>query len=447
MIKFQLVKAPMDDGSLPADRWYMPLDLLTVASAAENAGCEAAILDGGILSFGEISKVIGRDVEVVGLSYSVMSIRNLERLARLAHERGALVVLGGQAATASAASLIQEPFVDIVIAGDGELAICEIVKQMAHAKWNPAKIPNGLSYIDHKFVKGPSVEVPSDDIGKFSRFAGRVDPEDYVGQFAEGNTLKNISAVRATNIFSKRGCHGRCSFCARTDKRLRSRDPNEIITEMLDLTRRFHLDYIIDHSDTWIPDLAWVRRFVAERSRLDNGAPKMMIFADARHLSTAAIDLLPEAGIDNVLLGVESASKRILLKNGKPNSKRKIFDAIQRLVDKGIKVSASFVLGLIGEDDASLAETCRFTEQLSYLSGVRCYCNVIMPLPGSPAWSVFMASGAGKNWSRALDYRLDAVRHDFIRTHTSVTGGLDRLLKERDNILASNDLRQLEFAR
>ncbi|MCG2775877.1 MAG: radical SAM protein [Desulfobacterales bacterium] len=437
----------MDDGSLPEDRWYMPLDLLTVATAAENTGCKTAILDGGILSFNEISKVIGRDVDVVGFSYSVMSVRNLEKLARLAHERGSLVVLGGQAATASAASLAREPFVDIVIAGDGEPAICEIANQIAHDKWNPTRIPNSLSFSGNKFLKGPVAEIPSDDIGKFSRFAGSVNPEDYIGEFAEGNTLKNISAVRAANIFSKRGCHGRCSFCGRTDKRIRARNPSEILAEIHDLTHSFHLDYIIDHSDTWMSDISWVRRFVAERSKMDIGLPNMMIFADSRHLNTAAIDLLPKAGIDNVLLGVESASKRILLKNGKPNSKRKVFDVIQRLVDKEIKVSASFVLGLIGEDDASLAETCSFAEQLSHLSGVRCYCNVIIPLPGSPAWAEFMASGVGERWSRALDYRLDSVREDFIRTHTRITGGLDRLLKERDIILANNDLRRLEFAR
>jgi len=447
MIGIQLVKVPMDDGSLPEDRWYMPLDLLAVASSAENAGCETEILDGGILSFDEISKFLGLDVEIVGLSYSVMSLRNLERLARLAHDRGALVVLGGQAATASSASLIQEPFVDLVITGDGEPALHEIAKQVRHNKWNPTKIPNGLSYINNQFVKGPPVEIPDDDIGKFSRFAGRIDPEDYIGAFAKGNTLKNISAGRAINIFAKRGCLGCCSFCARQDKRLRSRNPGEIVKEIFDLTHRFQLDYIIDHSDTWMSDTEWVRRFVVERSRIDNEIPQMMIFADARHMSTEAIDLLPKAGIDNVLLGVESASQRILIKNGKPNSKHKIFEVIRRLVDHGIKVSASFVLGLIGEDDSSLAETCTFVDRLTQLSGVRCYCNVIMPLPGSPAWSAFMASGAKVKWSRALDYRLDEVREDFIRTQTSVTGGLERLLQERDSILANNELDRLEFAR
>lgn len=437
----------MDDGSLPEDRWYLPLDLLTVASAAERMGCAVKILDGGLLGLDEISNLIGRDVEVVGLSYSAMSIRNLEKLAKLAYSRGIRVILGGQAATASAHSLAQEPFIDLVVVGDGEPAIKEIVKQISRCEWNPNNIPNSLSYIDGRYVQGPSVEVSSSQIGRFSRFSGGVEPESYIGAFADGNTLKNISAIRATNIFSKRGCRGRCSFCARTDKHLRSRNPNEVVTEILELTNRFNLDYIIDHSDTWMSNTDWVRRFVEERSQLNNGMPKMMIFMDTRYANATAIDLLPQGGIDNVLLGIESASERILSKNGKHNSKQHILEVIQRLLANDIKVTASFVLGLIGEDDASLAETCKFIEQISQSSRVRCYCNVIMPLPGSPAWSLFMESKKGKKWLRTINYNLNDVRYDFIRLFTNISGGLDRLLQERDAILSANNLLPLEFAR
>jgi len=110
-------------------------------------------------------------------------------------------------------------------------------------------------------------------------------------------------------------------------------------------------------------------------------------------------------------------------------------------------VSVSLVLGLLEEDDASLRDTCDFADRMAQLPGVRCYCNVIIPLPGSPAWEAFMASGGAGRWSRALDYELNAVRHDFICSHTRVKGGLDRLLRERDAILARNDLDVVELAR
>lgn len=447
MVRLQLLKAPLDDGSLPEDRWYLPLDLLAVASAAEGAGCEVSILDGGTLSLEAMTAEVGRDTDVVGLTYSALSVRNLALLAELAHRRGARVVLGGQAATASAESLAREAFIDLVVSGDGEPAIREIVTQVKNGQWRAERITNGVASDGNSIVRGPRADLQSEDIGRFSRAAGGLDAETYVGSFAEGNTLKNIQARRASNIFSKRGCNARCSFCARTDKRVRARPALEVATEIDELSRRFDLDYVIDTSDTWITSITWVRDFARERVALRGNGPGMMVFADARHIDNVIPGLLREAGIDNVLLGIESASERVLLRNGKANSKDRIREAVTGLGQAGIRVSLSLVLGLIGEDDASILETRRFVETIVELPQVRCYCNVIMPLPGSHAWKAFLASGPGRKWERALDYDLERVRQEFVSTMTDVTGGADRLLEERDAILAQNDLARLEFAR
>ncbi len=447
MVRLQLVKAPLDGGSLPEDRWYLPLDLLAVASAAERAECEVSIFDGGTLSVETIAQEVGRDVDVVGLTYSALSVRNLQRLAELAHHRGARVVLGGQAATASAQSLARESFIDLVVSGDGEPAICEIVEQTEKGQWAPERIPNAISSSGSDVVHGPRVEVGGEEIGRFSRAAGGLDAETYIRAFRQGNTLKNIKANRATNIFSKRGCVARCSFCARTDKRVRTRPPQQVAAEIAEVSRRFGLDYVIDTSDTWVTSLAWIREFARERAALDGACPSMMAFVDARHVNHDVSDLLREAGVDNVLLGIESASERVLLRNGKPNRQEKIREAITGLVNAGMRVSVSLVLGLLGEDDKSIGETRRFVDAIAGLPGVQCYCNVIMPLPGSPAWSAFLTSRMGRRWERALDYELGAVRVDFVEAMTSVTGGVDRLFDECDAILSQNGLRKLEYAR
>jgi len=447
MVRLQLVKAPLDDGSLPDDRWHLPLDLLAVASTAERAQCEVSILDGSMLGIEAIADEVGQDADVVGLTYSALSVWNLRKLAETAYCRGARVVLGGQAATASAESLAKESFIDLVISGDGEPAIREIVEQIRKSEWVPERIPNGVAYAINGVVYSPRVELESEKIGRFSRVAGGLDVETYVASFQKGNTLKNIEARRASNVFSKRGCAARCSFCARTDKRVRTRPVREVVTEIAEISRRFDLDYVIDASDTWITSLDWIRDFARERAAVNVALPSMMVFVDARHVYRDVPDLLREAGVDNVLLGIESASERVLLRNGKMNRKKKIREAIEGLVHAGIRVSVSLILGLPGEDDKSILETRRFVDTVVALPKVRCYCNVIIPLPGSPAWSAFLTTSARQRWERALDYELEAVRHDFVRAMTSVTGGLDRLFEERDAILAQNDLARLEYAR
>ena len=225
------------------------------------------------------------------------------------------------------------------------------------------------------------------------------------------------------------------------------RPANKVVAEIARITQEYDLDYIIDTSDTWVTSLAWIHDFVKERATLNGTCPEMMVFMDARHFNHNLPELLRKAGITNVLLGIESASERVLLHNGKPNSKRRIQEAIRGLVQADIRVSVSFILGLLVEDDKSIWETRRFVDTIDRLSGVRCYCNVIMPLPGSLAWTAFQANGVGRRWERALDYDLEGVRYDFVNSMMSVTGGVNHLMNERDAILAQNSLPSLEYAR
>lgn len=447
MVRIQLVRAPMDDGTLPADRWYLPLDLLAVASAAEGVGGIVTILDGSTRTLGEIANEVGINAEIVGLTYSALSVQSFKYLAQMAHMRGARVVTGGQAATASAESLAAESFIDLVVRGDGEPAIRELVLQMGSNAWTPADIPNGVALVERRLIDGPRVKIRPDEIGAFSRDAGELDTELYVSAFSSGNTLKNIRACRASNIFSKRGCPERCSFCARTDKRIRARQPLQVVNEIAELVERFDLDYIIDTSDTWITSREWIEEFARDIISVTPRVTGMMVFADARHIIGDIAERLASARIDNVLLGIESASERVLRRNGKLCRKGQARLSIETLLSAGISVSVSLVLGLIGEDEESLRETHKFAEWVSGLEGARCYCNVVIPLPGSPCWTEFTAHDAGKKWLRALDYRLDDVRNDFVKSMTNVRGGVARLFDERDKILDGSGLDRLEFAR
>lgn len=448
MPKLQLVKPSQDDGTSAADQWYLPLDLLAVASAAEREGATVRILDGTNICLDQVIKHLAVDVDVVGFTFTALSIKTFQRLAQIAHKRGVKVIVGGQAATATASNLVEESFIDLVIQGDGEPAIRDIVKQMVAGVWDPENIANAFSFKGGKLVAGPQEVLASDDIGQISRSAGGLNANQYVERFSYGNTLKNISASRATNIFSKRGCGAVCSFCARTDKKLRARSSHLVLEEMARLTREWGIDYIIDTSDSWAIDSRWVKEFATARSAWTEPLPPMMVFADSRHITPEIPSCMKLAGVNNILLGVESASPRILLRNGKSSRPENVQRIIRELTRNGIGVSVSLVLGLIGENEKSLDTTRRFAETVSQWSGVRVYANVIIPLPSSPAWNEFLAHKPMKQkWSRAINYNLEEVRDDFIDIMTDIPGGTAHLFNIRDEILARNDLDFLEFAR
>lgn len=123
--------------------------------------------------------------------------------------------------------------------------------------------------------------------------------------------------------------------------------------------------------------------------------------------------------------------------------------AIQNLINTGIKVSCSFVLGLPTEDEVSLTETKNLALRLMEYDGVRCYFNILIPLPGSKIWKELKLAVGSDNTACAsgLNYDLELARKAAIENLTSVDGGIKRLEAFRDKLLIQNDLDILEYAR
>ena len=205
------------------------------------------------------------------------------------------------------------------------------------------------------------------------------------------------------------------------------------------------MDYVVDHSDTWARDEWFDAFFRAHRGSLEDMG--MMVFADVRDMTEDKLRKMRAFGIDNFLYGVESGSEGILKGNGKYSSVGRIKDVVGKTVDAGIGVSASFVLGLLGETRETIAETEGLINHFNEMGGVRAYANVIIPLPGSRLWGEFMKDPVAreKYGNIGLDYNLEEVRSDFLSSCTNV--GLEDVVAARDRINSNSGLGDHEYAR
>jgi hypothetical protein len=443
----QLVRCPVDDPNVAADQWNMPLDLLLLAGTIDGT-IPVEIVDGSLLSLDEVREKLSRNASCVGFTYSALSSHTLNLLASDSKERGSFVIIGGQPATGAARSLINESFIDAVCIADGIPVVKSLAEQMVRGKIDVTQIPNVLTRTKDGTViatKHEDEDVWSEKIPP--RDTGGLVPDLYLSEYPETNTLINMGGRRAINIFSKRGCPYTCSFCARQDKRIRCRDPKLVAAEIRNLITCHEVDYILDTSDTWV-NIEWAKKF-ADELRCDGLQPvPMMVFADSRHISPAACWAMKQCGIDSVLLGVESGSERILRENSKFTTKEAIISAVDLLVRFNIRVSCSFVLGLLGEDERSLDETLDLCSELVSKPGVVCYGNVIMPLMGSPLWAKVF--GTSRTWpssiTRALDYDLTAVREIYVEQATKIRD-LNILQDACKALLHLSHLEELEYAR
>lgn len=434
-MKVQLILTPLEDKSEIIDTWHMPLGLVSLANSIKDLA-DVEILGGDHLSLEEIIKRLCPG-GITGISYTSLSARNVNPIATAAKNMGNFVVVGGQAATASPYDLFTLPGVDAVVVHDGEVPLRMLIERRLTGL---SLIPN-LYFRDGDNIQKTQVQDQDYPLDQFSPIYQRnlegIDIDLYKSGVSS-NSLLNITANSPINFVSQRGCVRRCSFCSRQDKKHISRDPKNVIAEIRHL-QELGFDYVVDNCDTWAFNTEWVRNF----SRQYTPEVGMMVFADIRDMNHETLEAMKRCGIDNVLYGVESGSEEILRQNFKAYSKRRIIDTIKHTTDARIKVSASFVLGLLGETSSTLEETEQVIDQLMQFEGVRSYANIIIPLPGSLLWAEFNS----QSHQNSLEYDLDSVRRSYLENCTSIN--LDQLLDLRDRINTCSGLnpRQLEYAR
>ena len=79
MVDIQLIKTPCCDTGMPEDKWYLPLNLIWLASYLERHGYSVEILDGQHLSVEEIknkitAKIIDNVLFIIHLVLTLLPI-------------------------------------------------------------------------------------------------------------------------------------------------------------------------------------------------------------------------------------------------------------------------------------------------------------------------------------------------------------------------------------
>lgn len=413
MSSIQLIKVPASGETVLQDKWYVPLDLVWLGTYLQANGYSVEILDGQILSLKEIKKLIS--APIVGISFNILSSNLLSEIARVAKEREAFVIVGGQAATNLAPQILKaNKYVDAIICYDGEEATRQIVKAVFSRK-PLSNIPNLVYSKNGEIIENKIKEMDLTNLPMPDRRIPGIDMAMYLNNFSTTNTEKAIDGTNVTNMHSKKGCPKNCSFCARIDKKLRCKTPRQIYDELKYLVHDFGVDYVFDHSDTWIVP-QWLDEFAEIYKNKGELPVKLMIFGDVRDVNPDIVEKLKTVGVVSVLMGIESGSEKILQENGKRINRHQIIKAVKLLTKNDINVSASYILGLMKETPESISETVRLAHILRDMTDrVVNYCNIITPLPGSWQWRLMMREPKlRRKYFGEYRYNMDKLRRDYL---------------------------------
>ena len=177
-----------------------------------------------------------------------------------------------------------------------------------------------------------------------------------------------VTGLRAASVITSRGCNYHCSFCTHHygyGGNVRKRSVTGVIEEIKTLVREYGARELRFEDCTFTADTDRVKELC--RAIMAAGL-KITWNCDARAdtASEELFSLMRAAGCRRVFVGVESASEKILnsMAVKKGTHLDQAVNAVALAKKHGMRVTASFVIGVPGETEETAEETYRFALKL-----------------------------------------------------------------------------------
>lgn len=425
-------------------RPYPPLGTLQSAALLRAAGHEVRVFDTGLRrSPDDLVPVLGSfrpDIVVIhdnGFNYLTKMCLTVmreacQRMIALSHAAGARVSVCSSDST-DHPELYLAHGADAIVLGEGEETERELVERWcAGAAWTD--VP-GIAWRDGDGVRTnarrtvlrdlDSLPVPAWDL---------IDVEPYRAIWSRSQGFFSL------NVATTRGCPFKCNWCAKPiyGNRYNSRSPAHVVREIALLQQRFAPDHLWMCDDIFGLKPGWVQAFRDELRRQGLRIRyKIQSRADLL-LQDDTIAALAESGLEEVWIGAESGSQRILDAMDKGITVAQIAEARRKLKAHGVRVGFFLQFGYLGETTEDVDLTIRMLEELMPDDiGI----SVSYPLPGTRFFDKVKDELGGKrNWTDSDDlammFRQEQRPAYYKRLHRYV----HKRFRRRQALDAWNDL-------
>lgn len=193
---------------------------------------------------------------------------------------------------------------------------------------------------------------------------------------------KKSSGYFSINVYTTRGCPFKCNWCAKPiyGNRYNARTPECVVEEIKHLKEKYQAEHIWFCDDIFGLKPGWVKQFSELMNQQNLKTPfKIQCRADLL-LEDNNIELLASAGCDEVWLGAESGSQKILDAMEKGITVEQIYKATENLRKHNIKPCLFIQFGYLGETLQDIRKTIKMIMDLMpHHIGV----SVSYPLPGT----------------------------------------------------------------
>jgi len=369
-----------------------PLGILSIAAYMEQLGYSVHVHDvhGEKLGDAELRRRLRADQpRFVGISVLTNMAIPALKIARICKEEvpDCVLIAGGVHAEAVPERMLRNSAIDVVVRGDGEEAMREIMEGRAFSDIA------GLSYrVGHEVKHNPPRAIEM-ELDRYPFPAYHL--IDFGNYFPAVGSYRNLPAI---NMLMTRGCPGRCTFCNSARTVLRTRDAERAVEQIKHLRKHYGIRQIQFYDDTFTVMKKNVLKFCELMEREALGVTwSAYIRGDCFSEEMAAA--MKRAGCHQVLVGIETGNDEIAERIGKPIDRDKYKKAVKIAHQHGLEVRASFIIGSMGETWRTMEDTLNFAIELD----VDLFqLNISTPYPGTALFKE--AEGRGwlvhKNWYR-----------------------------------------------
>jgi anaerobic magnesium-protoporphyrin IX monomethyl ester cyclase len=298
------------------------------------------------------------------------------KMIKLAKERNCTVIVSSSDSTDRYEQYLGEG-ADFILLGEAEQTLSDLVTALDVNGTNYLSIPGLVYKQDDAIIKTGRRNVIKDlDSLPFPAW-------DLVNIDVYRRMWMKHKGYFSLNIATTRGCPFKCNWCAKPiyGNRYNSRSPQNVVDELRMLKERFNFDHIWFCDDIFGLKPGWVHEFAGLVER-ENLQFKFKIQARVDLMAQEDyIKDLARSGCENIWMGAESGSQKILDAMDKGTTVEQIYHATGILKKHGIHPSFFIQFGYPGETKEDIMKTIRMINELvPYEIGI----SVSYPLPGTP---------------------------------------------------------------
>jgi radical SAM superfamily enzyme YgiQ (UPF0313 family) len=326
---------------------YPPLGILYISAYLKSRGFAVSIFDmtfSNLEAFGEYVK--RERPTVVGIYSNLMTRPRVVKMMDFCKEAGSTVVMGGPDS-----ANYPEEYLDrgasVVVIGEGELTLEELIPHLARYGPNNMKHIYGIVYRDGNGKLVETLPRPYIDDLDAQPFPDRaaIDIPEYVRIWRDNHGMGSVSLIAA------RGCPYQCKWCSHAvyGYTHRRRSPENVAEELQLILDTYNPDMVWYADDVFTIHRGWFFKYAEELKRRGIRIPFETIAREDR-LKDDVIETLGEMGAFRIWVGAESGSQRVLDAMQRRTNAEGVVERVRKLQQHGIEAGMFMMLGYDGEE-------------------------------------------------------------------------------------------------